>query len=284
MENSAENLNYLNAVNNPAEASKLYLKGGEGAISIIDLFGSADTYKYVLRKDGNGNPIDENNAIIPLDSNGDPKAGYFFTYEQINAPNGVSDELDELRFPALEGSVFHSTKNRWMINEANLIFNIDTDAMADPSTFEPGRIFLYDLTNSKVVVDYSYDFTTNALFPKFSKGVFGGILSDENGRVKRQREDETGTYKFKGAKYKIRITNYIRSLVKNDSTNVRLGLSVTENIGNIGFSKLRTPNATVKRAPTMSVMNPLGTILYGTHPSVPDDKRLKLEIYYTKPN
>jgi hypothetical protein len=34
----------------------------------------------------------------------------------------------------------------------------------------------------------------------------------------------------------------------------------------------------------MSVMSPLGTILYGSSPSVPDDKRLKLEIYYTKPN
>jgi hypothetical protein len=31
-------------------------------------------------------------------------------------------------------------------------------------------------------------------------------------------------------------------------------------------------------------MNPLGTILYGGKSSVPDDKRLKLEIIFTKPN
>jgi hypothetical protein len=30
-------------------------------------------------------------------------------------------------------------------------------------------------------------------------------------------------------------------------------------------------------------MNPLGTILYGTGTDVPDMKRLKLEISYTKP-
>jgi hypothetical protein len=30
-------------------------------------------------------------------------------------------------------------------------------------------------------------------------------------------------------------------------------------------------------------MNPLGTI-YGGTSTVPEDKRLKLEIYYTKPN
>jgi hypothetical protein len=31
-------------------------------------------------------------------------------------------------------------------------------------------------------------------------------------------------------------------------------------------------------------MSPLGTILYGSATAVPEDKRLKLEIYYTKPN
>jgi hypothetical protein len=30
-------------------------------------------------------------------------------------------------------------------------------------------------------------------------------------------------------------------------------------------------------------MNPLGTIIYGGTSTVPEDKRLKLEIYYTKP-
>lgn len=296
LENRNEDLNYLNAANSPNEASKLYLKGGQGAISIIDLFGSADNYKFVLRTDGSGNPIDENGNAIPLDSNGDPRTGYFLTYQKVNTPNGVSDELDELRYPALENSVYHSTKNRWMINEANLIFNIDNKSnsaasaikpMDDVSAIEPNRIYLYDLTNNKVLVDYTYDFTTNSFFPKFNKGVFGGILLDENGRLKKQREDNTGVYKYKGNKYKIRITNHIRNLVKNDSTNVRLGLAVTESIGNILFSKLKTPNSNTKQAPTMSVMNPLGTILYGTNiPATDPDygKRLKLEIYYTKPN
>jgi len=31
-------------------------------------------------------------------------------------------------------------------------------------------------------------------------------------------------------------------------------------------------------------MSPLGTILFGTNPNVPEEKRLKFEIYYTKPN
>ncbi len=296
LKNSQENIDYVNAVATTDEASKLYLKGGEGAISIIDLFGSTDNYRYVLRKDGSGNPIDENDKLIPLNANGNPKTGFFLTYARVNTPNGVSDELDELKYPAIDPDVptgYHSTKNRWMINEASLTFYIDNQKnsptnsimpMDDPSAFEPNRIFLYDLTHKKVLLDYTYDFTTNGLYPKFNKGVFGGILVDENGKLQNQREEGTGIYKYKGAKYKVRITNYVRNLIKNDSTNVRLGLAVTENINSVGFSKLKTPNSNTTVAPTMSVMNPLGTILYGTHPSVPADKRLKLQIYYTKPN
>jgi hypothetical protein len=31
-------------------------------------------------------------------------------------------------------------------------------------------------------------------------------------------------------------------------------------------------------------MNPLGTVVYGGKSTVADEKRLKLEIFYTKPN
>nr|MBP6460351.1 DUF4270 family protein [Crocinitomicaceae bacterium] len=48
--------------------------------------------------------------------------------------------------------------------------------------------------------------------------------------------------------------------------------------------KLKTANSFTSKLPKASVMNPLGTILYGSHPSVPEDKRVKLQIYYTKPN
>jgi hypothetical protein len=37
------------------------------------------------------------------------------------------------------------------------------------------------------------------------------------------------------------------------------------------------------KIPTSSVMNPLGTILYGSNSTVPEDNRLKFEIYYTEP-
>ena len=131
------------------------------------------------------------------------------------------------------------------------------------------------LKNKKVLADYIFDFTTNSIFPKYNKFIHDGIIQTEN------VADGRGA---RGKRYKVRITNFVRNLINNDSTNVRLGLSVTENINTIGFAKLKTPNANLSSAPIMSVQSPAGTILYGTSPVVPEGKRLKLKIYYTKPN
>jgi hypothetical protein len=259
LQNSNENIDYLNAVNSSNEASRLYLKGGEGAISYIDLFGSTDLKGYVKN--------DSFNENLPI-SLANPK--YILT-----GPNGISDEIDDIKY------------NGWLINEANLTFYIDKSAtnMSDRKTVEPNRIYLYDLTNKNVLYDYTVDFTSVGSFPKRNKFIFGGILLNKNGSFTKQKKDEiTGEITEKGYKYSLKITNYVRNLIQNDSTNVRLGLSVTESINTIGFSKLRTPNANFDRAPSMSVLNQLGTILYGTSPVVPDDKKLKLKIYYTKPN
>ena len=260
LQNSNENVDYLNAANNSSqEASRLYLKGGEGAMAIVDLFGSIDLKGYTLNPAFNENlPISTTNL----------------KYIVNNTPNGISDEIDEIKIKG------------WLINEANLTFYVDKSAMSNfsPATpeaqpVEPNRIFLYDLTNKKILIDYAFDNTSNSTYPKFAKYIHDGIVQTENvgdGRGKRAK------------KYRVRITNYVRNLVKNDSTNVRLGLSVTESINNVGLSKLRTPNSNFSSAPTMSVLSQLGTVLYGTNIPVAQTqeykKRLKLEIYYTKPN
>ena len=211
---------------------KLYLKGGEGSVAILDLFDKKDVKGY--------------------DANGNVTAG----------PNGVSDELDDLRNPA--------DKKKLLVNEANLVFHIDANAMA--SSYEPQRIFLYDYTNSRSVVDFIIDPTVSSTFPKKSKVLFDGLL----------KLDATTK---KGSTYKIRITNQIRNLINNkDSTNVKLGLVVTEDIAVSTSNKVKTPNAFITAAPRASVMNPLGTILFGGKSTIPEDKRLKLEIYFTKPN
>lgn len=159
-----------------------------------------------------------------------------------------------------------------LINEANLTFHIDKATLGAVAP-EPNRIYLYDLNNKRPLIDYYSDLTTSSN-PKYSKYVHGGIIKKESD--------------LRGVTYKIKITNHIRNLVSNDSTNVKLGLVITESINNPLNSYLLTPftsgTTQTKLVPVMSVVNPLGTILHGSNPSVPFSKRVKLEIFYTKPN
>lgn len=161
---------------------------------------------------------------------------------------------------------------RVLINEANLTFFIDKDIMA--SAKEPRRVYLYDLTNKRPLYDYAVDATTNSLNPKYGKYVHGGILEySSDGR---------------GLGYKVRLTNHINNIINKDSTNIKLGLVVTENINVITNAALRNPfiveGTQVSTLPVSTVVHPFGTVLYGTNNNVPEEKRLKLEIFYTKPN
>jgi hypothetical protein len=201
----------------------LYLKGGEGSLAVLSLFG-------------------------PDNFGPDGVTG---------TPNTVPDELDVMR-----------TK-KYLINEANLVFHVNSELMKTSPL--PQRIFLYDFTNNQPVNDYADNSVSSNT--KNSKYIYGGILA--------KATDANGG----GYYYKFRITKHVSNLVNNLSAkNVQLGVVVTEDVSNYVFSDLRTPNTLFTKAPKASVMNPLGVIVYGTTMSVPETKKLKMEIYYTKPN
>jgi Domain of unknown function (DUF4270) len=179
-----------------------------------------------------------------------------------------------------------------MINEANLIFYLDEDKMQDINVIPgvvgkpniddnpaPLRIYLYDINNKRPVYDYYTDGTTFN-DTRFNRYTYGGIPLKDS----RQRPY-----------YKIRLTNHINNLVTLDSTNVKLGLAVTNLIDLTSNAQLRTPfsaswpggnsDVTVSAVPLANAMNPFGVVLYGPNIPVGDnnyDKRLRLEIYYTK--
>ena len=204
--------------------SRLYLKGGNGSVAYIDLFGA------------------------DLDA------------------NTIPDELDDLR------------SRNILINEASLTFFIDKSKMDLAGVNAPKRIYLFDATNNLPILDYVID-NTSSINTKNNKLNFDGIIKlDEN---------------KKGVYYKLRITNHINRIINSKdpklNKNLRLGLSVTENvnISNNGFlsSPITLGSQQVKFIPISSVMNPLGTILYGNNVAPgEEDKKLKLQIFYTKPN
>lgn len=141
--------------------------------------------------------------------------------------------------------------NNWMINQAVLTLTIDTQTSIANA---PNRLFLYDFKNNKVLEDYALDQSTNPL-----KENYNGILN-------------SGT-----KKYQFRITNYLKSLIEKDSTNFDLGLVVANEISNSLFNVTKNN----KKLPLTASEMPFGTVLYGpNHTDV--DKKMKLEIYYTK--
>lgn len=241
LEKSNPNSVYQTAINSPDRVlgdDKLYLKGGEGSLAVIELFDKTDV-----------------------------KGWDSATNSFIAGANNISDELEVLRHPA-DGK-------KILINHADLVFNIDASTMAN--SYEPDRIYLYDFTNSNAVIDY---FTSAATSTKnTSKFVFGGFIQRDPSSVKVPK---------RGVSYKINVTNHVRNLIKSDDVvNVKLGVVVTEDINNATSNKLETTNSFLMQAPKASVMNPLGTVLYGgksTSTNPLEDKKLKLKIYYTKPN
>jgi len=209
---------------------KLYIKGGDGSIAFIDLFG-----------------------------------------------NG---ELERLRQEVAEGNK--------MINDARLTFYIDKDYMNTVAD-EPLRIFVFDATNNKVVIDYTFDPSTSSN-PKNSKVVYGGMI-----------QEETIGGNKKTIKYTIRLTEHIRRILKADANgvyldNVKLGVSVTESINLVSSVALKNSilagTTQVANIPMSSVLNPLGTALHGPLSTETYENnegeiipmKLQMIIYFTEPN
>ncbi|KIQ23091.1 hypothetical protein RT99_04300 [Flavobacterium sp. MEB061] len=221
----AKSSDYATAIQNPNPAGdeRLFLKGGQGSLAVLEL-------------------------------------------------NGLAAKLEEIR------------ANKWLVNEANLVFYIDTLQMAktaDGSTDikkmakEPKRVYLYDLDNNLPIVDYATDGSTSITTdPRMTKVIYGGIVN-VNSTTKR------------GSYYKIRLTNHIRNIIKNATAkNVRLGLVAIDDISITASNKLKLKNSVISEAPRSTVITPVGTVLYGgaSSSTIPTGKKLQLEIYYTKPN
>ena len=214
------NNSYINpavdeAVGQTSGTNNLYLKGGMGLTSNIELFGN-------------------------------------------HSDGSAASKLDEIR------------ENSWLINEANLVFYVDSDWVESLNTEDiiADRLYLYKEGDGTPLLDYIDDQTVDNTQHNKSKYIYGGILEYEDGRPYR---------------YKFKITQHVNNLIRKDSTNVPLRLAVSADIS----------NQIVKRAffnvegeeisyPTATILNPLGTVLIGSNPEEEfENQRLKLELIYT---
>lgn len=169
--------------------------------------------------------------------------------------DGISDELQDLR------------NRNVLINEANLLLYINEDLVTTPEN-RPNRILVYDLDNKRVLLDYLFDpsASTNPVISRVSH--LGPLSRDSDGNFL----------------YKIRLTNHINNLINKDSTNVKIGVTVSENVNQSQVLEVResTENE-VARFIESSVTTPRGTVIHGSN-SANEEKKLKLRIQFTEVN
>ena len=167
-----------------------------------------------------------------------------------------------------ENEQLNSIRNEnLLVNQANLIFYVDPETSVEK--YKAQRLYLFNLNNGAPVIDYFSDGSTSNFGTNSNKGVFGGKLElDENG---------------KPYQYKFNLTNHISNIIRNDSLNYDLGMTVTANIDTpIVISAINQDEGKEIRYPLASTLNPLGTILIGSNPdSLQFDKRVRLELIYS---
>ncbi len=182
------------------------------------------------------------------------------TYAEIKLfdPNNGLDIINQIK------------ANNWIINEANLVFYVDRELLdANGTMIDPPRLYLYDTETGAPLINFTTETTV-------SQDLFGSFLNYD-GIVQK-----TGG---KGIKYSVKITDHINNLIIRDADNVTLGLTMTTDISRLSTLDAMLANNVEKEIPLISTLTPLSTVLYGSNVEAQyEDKKLKLEIFYTELN
>lgn len=157
--------------------------------------------------------------------------------------------------------------NNWLVNEANIVFHVDQDVMQQYPQ-QPSRLYLFKEGSNLPV----YDAMTETSEDETPLGIF----LNYDGILQYDTEGE-------GSHYTVRLTDYLNHIVLRDSVNVPINVAVSANIGlPLTYAAKVSDSDEVISYPQMSTATPLGTVLYGSNNSVPEDKRLELKIFYTE--
>ena len=186
---------------------------------------------------------------------------------QIALSGGLGAVADIRLFE--DSELLEDFKNRpWLLNEANLTFHVDKQALGVYEHTLPNRLYIYNANTLAPIIDFSQDGVTT---PTMAKIVYGGFLIEE----------EEKQY------YKVRITNYLRNIITNDAVNAPLRVALTNVLPNqTQVSMARVNAADVTKIPVGSVATPKSCVFIGPNPTNPNlsDLKLQLEIFYTEIN
>jgi len=256
--------------------------GAEGHMALIDLASSDANITITYSKGDTGS---RTQSTYGLTFSGNRLNTFINNFDDVTLEDGDKDNGDPtLYLKGMEGSMaivdlfptdealqdfrdqfLDSEGNQTkLINEAHLIV---TDTYGENSFHENDRIFAYDIKNNATLIDYNdaFDPTRNTQTPLFSKIFSLG------------QRDSIGSYK-------IRITQHLNNIVQNDSTNYKIGLTLSNNVNVTSSALILNSNDNVTAVPGSSLISPRGSVLNGSHNSVDDAVKLRLKVYFTEPN
>ena len=256
--------------------------GAEGHMALIDLASSDANITITYSKGDTGS---RTQSTYGLTFSGNRLNTFINNFDDVALEDGDKDNGDPtLYLKGMEGSMaivdlfptdealqdfrdqfLDSEGNQTkLINEAHLIV---TDTYGENSFHENDRIFAYDIKNNATLIDYNdaFDPTRNTQTPLFSKIFSLG------------QRDSIGSYK-------IRITQHLNNIVQNDSTNYKIGLTLSNNVNVTSSALILNSNDNVTAVPGSSLISPRGSVLNGSHNSVDDAVKLRLKVYFTEPN
>ncbi len=241
----------------------------EGEINTLE-----SEYQISLLSGGGNQPIlgnavnTFNNDVLPpsisdqLDTDDNASRIYLkggsgtYAEVQLFEPNNAETIINQIK------------QNNWIINEANLVFYVDRETLdAANVTDEAPRIYLYNAETNREIYNVVIG-NEPTLIGRIDSN-YGGFLEKEDG---------------KGVKYTVRITNYINDIIVRDSVNATLGLAVTADITNPISLGAMLDNTSEEDLPVATTMTPLSTVLFGSNVPDNEDRKLKLEIFYTETN
>ncbi|MCF7566937.1 DUF4270 domain-containing protein [Sabulilitoribacter arenilitoris] len=226
---------------------RLYLKGAEGSMAVVDLFG------------GEMVECEDESGVITMRT---PLDCFKKTYREL-------DENGEY-LPKVNGDF----PLKRLINEAHLLIYEDENADngGDPDFHKFDRLYAYDIKNNIPTIDYSLD-------PTGSQNTNSNPLNSKIFSLGQRITDNNGI-----SKYKIRITEHLNNILLKDSTNTKLGLLLSTNVNLTNNFKILDSGDEVTETPAAAILTPRGTTLYGNHQNVPENRKMKLEIFFTEPN
>lgn len=202
------------------------------------------------------NSSKENNTSEKIYLNG---SKFISKLKLFSNDNSISEDLQSFK------------ENDILINQANLVLYIDESIHGANDIYLPKRLYLYSFNDGEPIEDYNKDQTVD--FDPFSRNtnkyLFGGFLQYDS-------SNNPISYKFD-------ITNHVTNIIRHDSLNIDLGLTVTSDIDNIFLIKgYLSPLETVI-IPASSVSFPFPVALFGSNPDQQNiSKQLILEVSYTE--